>query len=437
MKILSIILLFITINTYAQEQKYVDMSNMRQFSFGKCNGIDGNNIPNLSRSFYTAETCQNAYLQDDICNIEASTFKKAFEAGVSIEDGKIVKKDIFLKEYKGQCDSWLKVRTRGCKNFIKREATKCGGRGKYSKNNFLNSSAKTHTGLLKTKNTANIQTKTILQKNSKILLDSVWINTKGRVRDISDQERSEFFSAVGSIKCLQPSGKSFTAAATIVDTNKGTPIIIFSGHSTCDENNQRLQPKDCSFYYEQNTGEIRAYQFTQIATNFDCNSSEDSLDMAVAKLEDFEATISSAVILTDSINQERKVDDDGEITYPSKKPNVYEDSTMLLVGYDARYNKIKISKNCGLISNRTGLDPNLKAHDCITTSGYSGGPVLQKKLNKESNKHEYSLVCVHKSAKTFEKNDARYRLFTKETFGQCVPITRELVIPLFKEVGAW
>ena len=150
MKILSI-LLFITINTYAQEQKYVDMSNMRQFSFGKCNGIDGNNIPNLSRSFYTAETCQNAYLQDDICNIEASTFKKAFEAGVSIEDGKIVKKDIFLKEYKGQCDSWLKVRTRGCKNFIKREATKCGGRGKYSKNNFLNPSAKTHTGLLKTK----------------------------------------------------------------------------------------------------------------------------------------------------------------------------------------------------------------------------------------------------------------------------------------------
>ena len=150
MKILSI-LLFITINTYAQEQKYVDMSNMRQFSFGKCNGIDGNNIPNLSRSFYTAETCQNAYLQDDICNIEASTFKKAFEAGVSIESGKIVKKDIFLKEYKGQCDSWLKVRTRGCKNFIKREATKCGGRGKYSKNNFLNPSAKTHTGLLKTK----------------------------------------------------------------------------------------------------------------------------------------------------------------------------------------------------------------------------------------------------------------------------------------------
>ena len=150
MKILSI-LLFITINTYAQEQKYVDMSNMRQFSFGKCNGIDGNNIPNLSRSFYTAETCQNAYLQDDICNIEASTFKKAFEAGVSIEDGKIVKKDIFLKEYKGQCDSWLKVRTRGCKNFIKREATKCGGRGEYSKNNFLNPSAKTHTGLLKTK----------------------------------------------------------------------------------------------------------------------------------------------------------------------------------------------------------------------------------------------------------------------------------------------
>ncbi len=150
MKILSI-LLFITINTYAQEQKYVDMSNMRQFSFGECNGIDGNNIPNLSRSFYTAETCQNAYLQDNICNIEANTFKKAFEAGVSIESGKIVKKDIFLKEYKGQCDSWLKVRTRGCKNFIKREATKCGGRGKYSKNNFLNPSAKTHTGLLKTK----------------------------------------------------------------------------------------------------------------------------------------------------------------------------------------------------------------------------------------------------------------------------------------------
>ena len=291
--------------------------------------------------------------------------------------------------------------------------------------------------LFKTKDTANIQTK-ITQAKYKNGLQSVWTNTKGRVRDISDQERSEFFSTVGSIKCSQPSGKTFTTAATIVNVNEGSsPAIIFSGHSTCDENNQRLQPKNCSFYYEKNTGEIRAYQFTQIATKFDCNSPEESLDMAVAKLENFETTIGSTVYLTDSINQERKVDDDGEITYPSKRPNVYEDSTMLLAGYDARYNKIKISENCGLISNRTNLDPNLKAHDCITTSGYSGGPVLQKKLNKESNKHEYRLVCVHEAAKTFEKNDARYRLFTKETFGQCVPITRELVVPLFEEVGAW
>lgn len=151
MKIINIILLLVAVNTYAQEQKYVDMSNMRQFNFGKCNGIDGSYIPNLSRSFYTAETCQDAYLEYDVCGIEASTFEKAFESGVSIENGKIVKKDIFLKEYKGQCDSWLKVRTRGCKTFIKREATKCGGRGKYSKNNFFNPQAKTHTGLLKTK----------------------------------------------------------------------------------------------------------------------------------------------------------------------------------------------------------------------------------------------------------------------------------------------
>ncbi len=295
--------------------------------------------------------------------------------------------------------------------------------------------------LFKTKDTANIQTKItqakITQAKYKNGLQSVWINTKGRVRDISDQERSEFFSAVGSIKCSHPSGKTFTTAATIVDTNKGAPIIIFSGHSTCYENNQLLQPKDCSFYYEKNTGEIRAYQFTQIATKFDCNSPEESLDMAVAKLENFEATTASTVTLTDSISQERKVDDDGEITYPSERPNVYEDSTMLLAGYDARYNKIKISENCGLISNRTGLDHGLKAHDCISTPGYSGGPILQKLTIKDSNKHEYRLVCVHEAAKTFEKNDARYRLFTKETFGQCVPITRELVVPLFEEVGAW
>lgn len=152
MKVLSLILLFISISTYAQEQKYVDMSNMRQFNFGKCNGIDGNYIPNLSRSFYTAETCQDAYLKYDVCGIEASVFKDAFEVGASIENGKIVKKDIFLKEYKGQCNSWLKVRTRGCRTFIKREATKCGGKGKYKTGtNFFNQEKDGYTGLIKTK----------------------------------------------------------------------------------------------------------------------------------------------------------------------------------------------------------------------------------------------------------------------------------------------
>ncbi len=152
MKIITIILLLISTNTYAQEQKQVDMSNMRQFNFGKCNGIDGNYIPNLSNSFYSAQTCQDAYLQYDVCDIEASAFEKAFEAGASIENGKIVKKDIFLKEYKGQCDSWLKVRTRGCKKFIKREATKCGGKGKYrTGTNFFNQTTDGYTGLIKTK----------------------------------------------------------------------------------------------------------------------------------------------------------------------------------------------------------------------------------------------------------------------------------------------
>lgn len=288
------------------------------------------------------------------------------------------------------------------------------------------------------------QTVGLQQSTANVInLATVWTNTRGSVRDITPTERSDFLNVVGRVYCQKSNGQHVSTATLSGAPKKDTPIIIFSGHSICDEaTGQRLKPSACVFEYEKRLGVKKKYKFTQIATKLDCQNKNAEQDIAMARLEDFYVQNDSTVTYTDSVNHLRTINNKGEVIYKSDNPEESE-ATMFLVGSDTRYNnKIKISNNCGLFDNRKEkvADPDnqyIMAHDCISTPGYSGGPIFQKFYNYKLKKYQHKLICVHRGGTYFhEPKHPNYRkIIAGKTNGLCIAITTDTAA-LYKELDA-
>lgn len=285
----------------------------------------------------------------------------------------------------------------------------------------------------------------------------LWRNKKGRIRDITLEEKNNSgINAVGIIKCKIEGNESIRrATGTLVyrpnlPQGKG-PLILFAGHSRC--NNKVLIPKEnCVFLHtfagnwdSSRYGKVYEHKFNQVNTKFKCDQETFENDLAVATLEDFDGYWYSSLFETNSINKKRHLDDSGqfrEVKFATKDSS--KDDSMLMVGYDPYHKKLMISENCGLFdksepSSISTFNSSQMTHDCLQTPGYSGGPIFQKKWNKKKSRYSYRIICVNGGDRTYYKGDhPKYRLFEEGvTGGRCAAIEDETLIELYKGVGAY
>ncbi|MBE8162936.1 MAG: hypothetical protein HAW63_03005 [Bdellovibrionaceae bacterium] len=290
-----------------------------------------------------------------------------------------------------------------------------------------------------------------LQNNTDDIEEAInasrWTNTRGRIREITDDEIYSPLNAVGIIKCTDYKNYNFAATGTLVLRDKA-PTILFAGHSTCN-GKTRVPLESCVFQHtyvgndKSRYGQVYEYKFKTRATNHQCGVPFEH-DIAVATLEDFYGFWTSTVTITDSINKTRYIDRQGNIKYKAYNNNDHEDVSMLLVGRDRLYNKLMVSENCGLFdpsNTRTrwhDAKKNEIIHDCISSGGYSGGPIFQKSLNKKKGSYDYNLVCVHSGATYYSNKEHIYyrKLIKGHTGGSCYPIEKSEVNQLYKEAGA-
>lgn len=279
----------------------------------------------------------------------------------------------------------------------------------------------------------------------------IWKNTNGKIRNITEDERSNTsINAVGTIRCKKSNGEHFTATATITEKRKGSaPTILFAGHSTCD-GDIRVNKNACVFQHEyrgkdkSRYGKVYEYKMKKRSTLYKCGDTSYTDDLAVATLEYFDGAYESMVILTNSIEKNRTVDANGNITYESNEPDKYSDAEMLLVGYDAIYKKIMVSENCGLFDKSEAASlyaesSEKETHDCKQTPGYSGGPIFKKKYNYQLKKYTYKLVCVNSGDRAYGYfSDPEYGQFVKGvTGGRCASIEAKSLQSLYRSIGAF
>lgn len=294
---------------------------------------------------------------------------------------------------------------------------------------------------------SNFNTNTNYEDFPDAVTRGLWTNTNGRIRDIRPEEVDSTINTVGIIKCKNSDGTNTEATGTLVPSLKGTgPLILFSGHTTCDDNN-RIPVENCVFLHayvggdENRYGKVYEHRFDKRSTKFKCDDDAAEPDIAVATLKDFDGYGTSTITMTGSVNKNRQVDEEGNITYKSSTDR-YSDATMLLVGNDFIHNKLMISENCGLID-KSDVASLVKAtnsqitHDCLATAGYSGGPIFQKRWDKVKEKYEYKLVCVNSGNTSFKSSRSKNfrKIIEGRTGGRCESIERKILIPLYEKVG--
>ncbi len=276
---------------------------------------------------------------------------------------------------------------------------------------------------------------------------SLWTNTLGEVRELTAIEKDSELNSVGTTLCRVGNENIVGSATLIKSKNNDSSIILFSGHNICD-GDKAIPIDQCVFEHAyrgtdpSKYGRKYRHKFKKISTNYKCKNNGQNRDLAMASLKNFYGYKIGAVALTDFIQQKRYTDKDGNIKYYSDEKQRYSDHSMLLVGNDAIYKKLMVSDNCGLIDKSNpafinNLYTHEITHDCLSTSGYSGGPIFQKRWDKQKSKYEYKLACVHSSAVyTKNKNAKNYRkIYNGRYGGVCQSIEKNSFFELYNRIN--
>jgi hypothetical protein len=121
----------------------------------------------------------------------------------------------------------------------------------------------------------------------------LWNNTFGEIREIKLFEKKNTpINAVGILECQLSDGKFSDSTAIITTklktkTGKGLKnIILFSGHSLCD-NGRQMKKKECKFIHEYQ-GKVSIYPLRELFSLYQCNDNTFSKDIAIASIPYFD-----------------------------------------------------------------------------------------------------------------------------------------------------
>jgi hypothetical protein len=273
----------------------------------------------------------------------------------------------------------------------------------------------------------------------------LWNNTLGEIREIKTFEKKNTpINAVGILECQLSDGK-FTNSTAIITTKLKTEIgkglkniILFSGHSLCD-NGRQMKKNECQFIHEYQ-GKVSTYPLRELFSLYQCNDNTFSKDIAIASIPYFDKSNDVFLAQTKEIKR-RRIMINEEVLYKSDNDKKYADSEQLLVGFDLFHKKLMVSKNCGLFhkSNKKSLfndEKDIYSHDCLQTQGYSGGAIFMKQYDLVNDKNNYKLICINSGAVAYDdpKHKNYRQLLAGETGGRCVAINNKMVAHLYNSL---